>query len=48
MERLFSLNEVAYVRFASVYQRFEDVKRYAQLLERLPRTTTKKSTAQTE
>ena len=39
MERLYALNEVAYVRFASVYQRFEDVKRYAQLLERLPRTT---------
>lgn len=37
MERLYTLNEVAYVRFASVYQRFEDVKRYAQLLERLPR-----------
>lgn len=42
MERLYSLNEVAYVRFASVYQRFEDVKRYAQLLERLPRTAKKK------
>jgi len=39
MERLYALNEVAYVRFASVYQRFEDVKRYAQLLERLPRAS---------
>jgi len=37
MERLFHLDEVAYVRFASVYQRFDDVKRFAQLLERMTR-----------
>lgn len=37
MERLFVLNEVAYVRFASVYQRFDDVRRFAQLLERMSR-----------
>lgn len=37
MERLFSLDEVAYVRFASVYQRFDDVRRFAQLLERMSR-----------
>jgi transcriptional repressor NrdR len=37
MERLFNLDQVAYVRFASVYQRFDDVKRFAQLLERMSR-----------
>lgn len=37
MERLFHLDQVAYVRFASVYQRFDDVKRFAQLLERMSR-----------
>jgi transcriptional repressor NrdR len=37
MERLFHLNQVAYVRFASVYQRFDDVRRFAQLLERMSR-----------
>ncbi len=37
MERLFVLDQVAYVRFASVYQQFDDVKRFAQLLERMSR-----------
>jgi len=37
MEQLFDLDQVAYVRFASVYQRFDDVKRFAQLLERMTR-----------
>lgn len=37
MERLFQLDQVAYVRFASVYQRFDDVRRFAQLLERISR-----------
>jgi transcriptional repressor NrdR len=37
MTRLFLLDEVAYVRFASVYQRFDDVRRFAQLLERMSR-----------
>ncbi len=37
MERLFDLDQVAYVRFASVYQRFDDVKRFAQILERISR-----------
>jgi transcriptional repressor NrdR len=37
MERLFLLDQVAYVRFASVYQRFDDVRRFAQLLERMTR-----------
>lgn len=42
MERLFHLDEVAYVRFASVYQRFDDVRRFAQLLERMTRRSRKK------
>lgn len=37
MERLIHLDEVAYVRFASVYQRFDDVRRFAQILERIAR-----------
>lgn len=37
MERLFTLDQVAYVRFASVYQQFDDVRRFAQLLERMSR-----------
>jgi transcriptional repressor NrdR len=37
MERIFHLDQVAYVRFASVYQRFDDVRRFAQLLERMSR-----------
>jgi transcriptional repressor NrdR len=39
MERLIHLDQVAYVRFASVYQQFDDVKRFAQLLERIGRRT---------
>ncbi|MDQ3815203.1 MAG: transcriptional regulator NrdR [Armatimonadota bacterium] len=37
MEQLYHLDQVAYVRFASVYQRFDDVRRFAQLLERMSR-----------
>lgn len=37
MEQLFGVDQVAYVRFASVYQRFDDVRRFAQLLERMSR-----------
>jgi transcriptional repressor NrdR len=37
MQQLFQMDQVAYVRFASVYQRFDDVKRFAQLLERMSR-----------
>ena len=37
MAKLLALDEVAYVRFASVYQQFDDVKLFAQLLERLNR-----------
>jgi len=35
METLFALDQVAYVRFASVYQGFDDVALFAQLLERM-------------
>lgn len=45
MERLYNTNHVAFVRFASVYQRFEDVESYAQLLERLSRRGRKHETA---
>ena len=47
MERLFQLDQVAYVRFASVYQRFDDVKRFAQLLERMTRRSRRKSSSTT-
>lgn len=43
MERLFHLDQVAYVRFASVYQRFDDVRRFAQLLERMSRRARRQS-----
>lgn len=39
MEKLYLLDQVAYVRFASVYQRFDDVELFAQLLERIARTS---------
>ena len=35
MAKLLVLDQVAYVRFASVYQQFDDVKLFAQLLERM-------------
>ncbi len=35
METLLSLDQVAYVRFASVYQQFDDVALFAQLLDRM-------------
>ncbi|GAC1417343.1 MAG: transcriptional regulator NrdR [Burkholderiaceae bacterium] len=47
MERLFHLDQVAYVRFASVYQRFDDVRRFAQLLERMSRRARHRSPAPT-
>ncbi len=37
MRRLRELDQVAYVRFASVYRRFEDVEEFTALLERLRR-----------
>ncbi len=39
MDKLYSLDQVAYVRFASVYQGFDDVKLFAELLERMTRGT---------
>ena len=35
MEGLAGLDQVAYVRFASVYKRFEDVQAFRDLIERL-------------
>jgi transcriptional repressor NrdR len=46
MEKLFDLDQVAYVRFASVYQRFDDVKRFAQILERISRRSRRASSSQ--
>jgi len=37
MQRLRELDQVAYVRFASVYRRFEDVEEFTVLLDRLRR-----------
>lgn len=37
MQQLRDLDQVAYVRFASVYRRFEDVDQFLDLLERLRR-----------
>ena len=47
MDQLFLLDQVAYVRFASVYQRFDDVRRFAQLLERMSRRNRPRKTATT-
>jgi len=35
LERLFSLDKVAYVRFASVYRQFEDVKEFIRVIDDL-------------
>ena len=37
MEKLAKLDQIAYVRFASVYQQFDDVQLFVQLLERMSR-----------
>ncbi|MFI2811442.1 MULTISPECIES: transcriptional regulator NrdR [Microbulbifer] len=39
MEQLRELDQVAYVRFASVYRRFEDVSDFSQEIERLTKPT---------
>ena len=39
MRELSKLDQVAYVRFASVYKRFEDVQAFRDLIERLERST---------
>lgn len=36
MERLKELDQVAYIRFASVYRRFEDVEAFVKMLDSLP------------
>lgn len=49
MEKLLGLDQVAYVRFASVYQQFDDVRLFALLLERIgrrPRKTRGESEAE--
>jgi transcriptional repressor NrdR len=40
MQELRSLDQVAYVRFASVYRSFEDVQAFRDLIERLERDLT--------
>jgi len=35
MDRLRSLDQVAYIRFASVYRQFEDVRQFRQLVDRM-------------
>ena len=35
MRKLKKLDKVAYIRFASVYKRFEDVQAFRELIERL-------------
>ncbi|MFK7955817.1 MAG: transcriptional regulator NrdR [Lysobacterales bacterium] len=39
MQELSQLDQVAYVRFASVYRRFEDVQAFREVIERLERTS---------
>ena len=36
-DELARLDKVAYIRFASVYQRFDDIQAFTQLIERLER-----------
>lgn len=48
MEHLIQLDQVAYVRFASVYQQFDDVRRFAQVLERIARRTRRQSDRSSE
>jgi transcriptional repressor NrdR len=42
MERLRSLDQVAYVRFASVYRQFEDATQFKEIVNLLRRHNTKK------
>ncbi|OQX28653.1 MAG: transcriptional regulator NrdR [Spirochaeta sp. LUC14_002_19_P3] len=43
LERLFNVDKVAYVRFASVYRQFEDVDEFIQVIEKLSETGAAKS-----
>lgn len=45
MERLSLVNEVAYVRFASVYRRFKDISSFEQELSRIREKESEKETA---
>ena len=42
MEKLLALDEVAYVRFVSVYRQFQDVASFMKELEKLTSTLPKK------
>lgn len=35
MERLLEMDEVAYVRFVSVYKEFDDIKSFIELVEKI-------------
>tara|TARA_Y100000588_G_C14103792_1_gene859997 strand:- start:433 stop:894 length:462 start_codon:yes stop_codon:yes gene_type:complete len=39
MEQLYRLDHVAYVRFASVYKRFEDISEFRQTIDRIKKDT---------
>lgn len=43
MEELYKLDEVAYIRFASVYRRFEDIKEFHQEINRLKKVSSNKT-----
>ena len=46
MDRLRNLDQVAYIRFASVYRQFEDVRQFRQLVDRMGlRRSGKRTTA---
>lgn len=46
MEQLRELDQVAYVRFASVYRRFEDLSEFSEEIERLTSTSAEKKRAE--
>ena len=49
MDRLRSLDQVAYIRFASVYRQFEDARQFRQLVDRIgPRRVTKRAVDTTD
>jgi len=45
LERLKTLDKVAYVRFASVYRHFEDIKQFSEELEKLERRSKARNSA---
>ena len=42
MERLKSIDQVAYVRFASVYKEFNDIKSFIEIVENINKDSDKK------